>query len=146
VAFGPELAAESLAAPRNITILTAVGDTGLITRWNMSPYSQKMRACATAGRNLSEAEWQESFGGHYRRACGEFPAEGDIGISGTGWGTIGTGAVRWLSNSPGLLRLMAYAPLLILLSPICLLWGVWQLGAGKSRRRRRSVRMERQEA
>lgn len=146
VAFGSALVAESLAAPRNITMLTAVGETGLITRWNVSPYSQKMRACASAGRNLSEAEWQESFGGHYRRACGQFPPEGEIGISGTGWGTIGTGVVRWLSNSPGLLRLMAYAPLLILLSPLWLLWGAWQLGAGKSRRRRRSVRMAGQEA
>ncbi len=146
VAFGPRLVAESLAAPRNITTLTAVSDAGLVTRWNMSPFHQKFRACETAGRNLSEAEWQESFGGPYRRACGQFPPEGDIGISGTGWGAIGTGVVRWLSNSPGLLRLMAYAPLLILLSPLWVIWGAWQLGAGKKRRRRRWVRRDRQAA
>lgn len=168
VRLSSDSVAESLAAPNQITTLTAVSDTGVVTRWDVSLNAQKQRACATAGRNLTESEWRESFGGRYERACGQFPPkrqprkpglgkalsdawgyffppEGQL--SGTGWRSIGSGLVGWLSDSPRLLGVMAWAWLLLLIALVPWGWGKWQLRAGTKRRRlRRAALKAHQEA
>ena len=53
-----------------------VDDTGVILEWDPRPDAWEAHACKVAGRNLTQAEWAESFPGQaYRVTCPEFPAD-----------------------------------------------------------------------
>jgi len=67
--------------------LAAASAGGAVIVWDFRLDSMKRRACATVGRNLSQAEWREYLGKSswhqyvgretpYRRTCQEWPSGG----------------------------------------------------------------------
>ena len=70
------LALEAAGAPLaavfdgETTVVTAVAADGSIYRWDSNPDSWVEFACAVAGRNLTDAEWRDTFGHRpYRQTC-----------------------------------------------------------------------------
>ena len=52
------------------TMVTALAADGSIYRWDTNPDSWIEFACRVAGRNLTDAEWRDTFGHRpYRRTC-----------------------------------------------------------------------------
>ncbi len=68
-------AATSLAfGPGGLTLASG-SDTRQVMLWDVSPLSWIERACELAGRNLTQAEWQQYFPGEtYRLTCPQYPA------------------------------------------------------------------------
>jgi WD40 repeat protein len=54
------------------TLVTSSWDGSLIF-WDLRPSSWEAKACAQAGRNLTQAEWDQFVGGDYRRTCPQWP-------------------------------------------------------------------------
>ena len=60
-------------SPDNHWLLT-VSDDGTARRWNLRLHELRQLACRTAGRNLTEKEWDQYFKGQpYRKTCTNFP-------------------------------------------------------------------------
>jgi hypothetical protein len=75
-------AARSVAFSPDKATLGAVSESGHVTLWEIGLKRQKGRACDMAGRNLSEREWSESFGGEYERACGMYSGKAPVSDEG----------------------------------------------------------------
>jgi len=54
------------------TLVTSGADGSLIF-WDLRPSAWEAKACALAGRNLTEDEWRQFVGGDYRRTCPQWP-------------------------------------------------------------------------
>jgi WD40 repeat protein len=55
--------------------LASGGNDNFIILWDVDPASWAQRACQIAGRNFTQAEWQEYFPGEpYRLTCPQWPA------------------------------------------------------------------------
>jgi tetratricopeptide (TPR) repeat protein len=68
VAFG------AAADGRPLYLITA-GNDNTIRRWTLPPETLLGLACAAAGRNLTQAEWEQYFAGQpYRKTCAGLPA------------------------------------------------------------------------
>jgi WD40 repeat protein/DNA-binding SARP family transcriptional activator len=67
---GPPSPGVAVFAPTGHTLATAFHD-GTVQLWDMDPAAWLKRACAVAGRPLTEQEWQDLLPGRpYRPACG----------------------------------------------------------------------------
>jgi WD40 repeat protein len=67
---GPSSPGVAVFAPTGHTLATAFDD-GTVLLWDMDPASWLKRACAVAGRPLTQQEWQEFLPGRpYRPSCG----------------------------------------------------------------------------
>ncbi|MGC9347730.1 MAG: WD40 repeat domain-containing protein [Anaerolineae bacterium] len=69
------------ATPTNIVFspdgkhLYSSSTDGLLRRWDVDPDSWRGRACAIAGRNLTQAEWAQYMPNEpYRVTCEQWPA------------------------------------------------------------------------
>ena len=59
----------------NSTLLAIGNQRGSVTLWNMEPEFWLEQACASAGRNLTQAEWSKYFPGEpYRSTCSQWSA------------------------------------------------------------------------
>ncbi|MFN0181277.1 MAG: caspase family protein [Gemmatimonadales bacterium] len=135
---------ERIAFSPHSDALMVVSQGNSISHWDFRVDSLKRRACQAAGRNLTDAEWRESFGDEYRRACNQYPALGKT--RGTGrlararggvvdlWARVRDPVVRWLADSPKLLDIMRYA--WAGLASVLLAW-VWLVWPRVTRWRRR---------
>jgi len=55
--------------------LISRNSNGVISAWDLNPYSLYRRVCTRAGRNFSQDEWKEYFSNEeYRKTCEEWPA------------------------------------------------------------------------
>ena len=54
------------------TLVTSSWDGSLIF-WDLRPSSWAAKACALAGRNLTQDEWAQFVGGDYQRTCPQWP-------------------------------------------------------------------------
>lgn len=61
----------------NDTTIYAATPDGRATVWDLDPDHVRDAACAMAGRNLTDAEWQRylAWAGPRRPTCGQFPLE-----------------------------------------------------------------------
>ena len=67
---GPSSPAVAAFDPTGHTLATASGD-GTVLLWDVNPDSWLKRACAVAGRRLTQQEWQEFLPGRpYQPSCG----------------------------------------------------------------------------
>jgi WD40 repeat protein len=46
---------------------------GSLIFWDLRPSSWAAKACALAGRNLTQDEWTQFVGGDYQRTCPQWP-------------------------------------------------------------------------
>jgi WD40 repeat protein len=71
---GADGAVTSLAFSPDNSILFSGTDAGTIARWNIEEWKQL--ACRLAGRNLTQAEWEQFFPGDpYRATCEQYPLQ-----------------------------------------------------------------------
>jgi WD40 repeat protein/DNA-binding SARP family transcriptional activator len=67
---GPSSPGVAVFAPTRHTLVTAFDD-GTVLLWDMDPDAWRKRACAVAGRRLTQQEWQDLLPGRpYRPSCG----------------------------------------------------------------------------
>jgi len=65
---------EAFFSPDGSHVVTVYGD-GRAISWDIRPSSWEQKACAVAGRNLTQEEWTRYLGGRsYTRTCPQFPA------------------------------------------------------------------------
>jgi hypothetical protein len=65
---------QALAFSPGGEILVSADSNGEIITWGFDPNSWVQQACAFAGRNLTQEEWDEFMGGEYQVTCPEFSA------------------------------------------------------------------------
>jgi WD40 repeat protein len=66
-------------SPNGQTLASGSHDNTIIL-WDVSPESWQARACRRANRNLTRAEWQQSFGDQpYRATCPDLPVPASEG-------------------------------------------------------------------
>ena len=71
---GADGAVTSLAFSPDNSILFSGTDAGTVARWNIEEWKQL--ACRLAGRNLTQAEWEQFFPSDpYRATCEQFPLQ-----------------------------------------------------------------------
>jgi WD40 repeat protein len=71
---GADGAVTSLAFSPDNSILFSGTDAGTIARWNIEEWKQL--ACTLAGRNLTQAEWEQFFpSDSYRATCEQYPLQ-----------------------------------------------------------------------
>jgi WD40 repeat protein len=67
-------AVQSLAFSPDGKALASGSDDGASILWDIDPESWIRRACAIAGSNLTQSEWQQYFGQEpYRKTCPQWP-------------------------------------------------------------------------
>ena len=71
--FGHVGAPENVVFSRDGRTLLTVGDDGKLSFWDLPPATWEAKACMLAGRNLTQAEWNQFIGGDYRRTCPQWP-------------------------------------------------------------------------
>ncbi len=70
--FGGRLTALAFS-PDGQTLYSGTAD-GTVSRWEVGVEAWSARACTLAGRNLTQAEWEQFFPGRdYARTCPDFP-------------------------------------------------------------------------